>query len=91
VENTSDNINSKELVLEYPCVWEYRLVTTADTDIHEIAEGILGSRAHKLEASKTSKKGAFKSYALKLEVANDEDRKGIFASLREHQNIKFVL
>ncbi|MDR3177792.1 MAG: DUF493 domain-containing protein [Campylobacteraceae bacterium] len=89
--NRLDDINSKELILNYPCFWTYKLITTKDADIEKILSLILKDREYNLNGSKTSKQGAYKSYALKLEVKSDDDRKKIFENLQKEEDIKFIL
>ncbi|MDR0408077.1 MAG: DUF493 domain-containing protein [Campylobacteraceae bacterium] len=87
----SDDIKSKELILKYPCMWTYKLITARDTDIKKILLRILKSEQYFLEDSKTSKKGAYKSYSLKLEVKSNKERIEIFECLQKEENIKFIL
>lgn len=89
--NVLDNIESKELILNYPCIWEYKLITIADANIQKILSNILKNREYVINDSKTSKKCVYKSYSLKLEVTSDEDRKGIFENLQKEDSIKFIL
>ncbi|MDR1554714.1 MAG: DUF493 domain-containing protein [Campylobacteraceae bacterium] len=89
--NTSDNIKSKELILDYPCAWTYKLITTKDTDIKNILTHVLKDRKYSLTDSKTSKQGVYKSCSLKLEVKSDSDRKEIFENLQKEKSIKFIL
>ncbi|MDR1461516.1 MAG: DUF493 domain-containing protein [Campylobacteraceae bacterium] len=89
--NISDNVESKELILSYPCMWTYKLIATQDMDMKKTLTHILKNKQYSLDDSKTSKKGAYKSYSLKLEVESDEERKEIFERLQREQNIKFIL
>lgn len=91
MENTSDNIKAQELILEYPLLWEYKIVAFANADINGIIAKLLDGKTYKLKESKKSKSGTYKSYSLALEVESKNERKTIFESLRSHSNIKFVL
>jgi putative lipoic acid-binding regulatory protein len=89
--NISDNIKSKELILDYPCTWTYKLIIAESTDIEKVLSLILKNREYVLNNSKISKKGTYKSYSLKLEVKSSEDRQTIFQSLQKEKSIKFIL
>ena len=79
------------LVLEYPCQWEYKLILKAEHDVSIPVSAVLDQRDHQLEKSQESKGGSYASYALKVLVHSDEDRKAIFHTLKSHEHIKFVL
>jgi uncharacterized protein len=83
--------NLKELELEYPCDWEYKLIVLKGTDITQIIENIVDKREFSLVTSKNSKKGKYESFSLKLLVHNDEDRKTLYETFKRAQEIKFVL
>lgn len=89
--NTLDNIESKELILQYPCMWTYKLIIAKEMNIKKTLSHILKEKSYSLDDSKTSKKGAYKSYSLKLEVKSDNERKEIFERLQKEQDIKFIL
>ncbi|MFV0481139.1 MAG: DUF493 domain-containing protein [Campylobacteraceae bacterium] len=86
-----DDIKSSEVVLKYPCKWEYKVIALASVDIDEVLNPILKDRGFTCKASKSSTQGAYKSYSVSLLVHNDDDRKFIYESIRAHKNIKMVL
>ena len=85
------DLNNKKLELNYPCSWEYKLVVLEECNIKKCVKEIIFDREHSINASKTSAKGKFKSYNLKLLVHNDDDRTELFRLLGEHKEIKMVL
>lgn len=85
------DLSDKKLQLEYPCSWEYKLVVLENCNIKKCVKDIILDRVHTLSASKSSSKGKFKSYNLKLLVHNDDDRTEIFKLLGDHSEIKMVL
>lgn len=85
------NLNDKKLELEYPCSWEYKLVVLESCNIKKCVKEVIFDRVHSLNVSKSSSKGKFKSYNLKLLVHNDDDRTEIFKLLGDHSEIKMVL
>lgn len=86
-----DDISSKELALEYPCIWCYKVIISSNNDIKTILQRVLGEREHSVNLSHDSQKGNYKSYDLKLLVFSDEDRKYLFKSLKMDIDVKFVL
>ncbi len=85
------DLNNKKLELNYPCSWEYKLVVLEECNIKKCVKEIILEREHSLNSSKTSSKGKFKSYNLKLFVHNEDDRLELFRLLGEHKDIKMVL
>ena len=80
-----------ELKIDYPCHWEYKLILKAEHDVSIPVSTVLDQRDHQLQKSQESKGGSYASYALKVLVHSDEDRKAIFHTLKSHEHIKFVL
>ena len=85
------DLSKEKLVLDYPCSWEYKLVVLEHIDIHITVKEVVLHREHKVQESKVSAKGKYKSYTLELLVHNDDDRTEIYKMLGEHSNIKMVL
>jgi len=89
--DTSNETLDKELGLEYPCNWEYKLITDSSDDLKDSIKELLGKRNYKLVFSKKSKNGKYDSYILSLVVHSDEDRKSIYESLKKDKNIKIII
>jgi len=85
------DLNKHKLELDYPCNWTYKLVVVETVNVKEVVTEVITQREHKLEESKVSSKGKFKSYTLDLIVHNEDDRKTIFEQLGNHSLIKMVL
>ncbi len=89
--DTSYERFDKELGLDYPCNWEYKLITDTKDDLKNSLKELLGNRNYKLFFSKKSKNGKYDSYLLSLIVHSDEDRKNIYESLKKDKNIKIII
>ncbi len=87
---TTPQCNTK-LKLDYPTKWDYKLVIHSQVDIQKIIDSVLGDRVHKLEASKSSKNGKYKSYNISLLVHNEDDRQMLYESFKKDDNVKIVL
>lgn len=83
--------NLKELELEYPCDWEYKLIVQQGLNVSQIVKNIVDTREFSLKNSKNSKNGKYESFTLKLLVHSDDDRKTLYETLRADKDIKFVL
>jgi len=83
--------NTKELKLNYPCNWQYKMIINRDNSAKEIAKEALGDRAYSLKKSQNSSKGKYSSHTLEILVHNQDDRKELFETLKNHDKIKFVL
>ena len=83
--------NTKELKLNFPTTWQYKLIMEKEHDAKKIAKEILKDKEHKIKKSQNSKKGNYTSHTLEVLVDNHEERKAIFEDLKKHKKIKFVL
>ncbi len=81
----------KELGLEYPCRWEYKIITDSKDKLQNSIAKFFEKREYKFEFSKKSKNGKYDSYVLSLIVFSDEDRKNIFKNLKKDKNIKIII
>jgi len=85
------DLNQHKVKLEYPCNWEYKIVIKSEHNINPIIKEILEDREHQIQPSKTSSKGKFESFSLKLTVHSDDDRTGLYKQLGDHERIKMVV
>ncbi len=83
--------NSKELELEYPCNWQYKVILDKEHDIDELTKESLQNRDYSVKKSNSSKSGKYNSYSVDVLVHNHDDRKAIFDTLKKHKKTKFVL
>lgn len=87
----NDDIQSQELILEYPCKWTYKIIALINADIKSILKPILHDRQYLLKLSKKSKNESYISHSLELLVYNDDDRKTIYEQIRSCSEVKIVL
>ena len=59
--------------------------------MREVVAGLVATRAHTLELSKTSRTGKYCSLRLEIEVADEADRLALFQALATHAAVRFVL
>ena len=85
------DLNQHKLELDYPCNWQYKVVTRCEQDINCIIKEVLDEREHGIKPSKTSSKGKFNSHTLEMLVHNEDDRKEIYKLLGDHEHIKMVV
>lgn len=79
------------LELEYPCEWQYKVIGTNETALHEGVSSILANKKHSINPSKKSSKGKYVSLNVGIVVNNEAERKGILAVLQSHPAVKMVL
>lgn len=85
------DLSKEKLELEYPCNWEYKIITLSKEDALKGVKEVILEKEFKLESSKTSKKGKFSSFTLEVLVHNEDERVSIYQLLKEHSLIKMVL
>ena len=88
VEKVDD---TKELKLNYPCNWQYKMIIGKDDNAKEIAKDVLKERIHTIKKSQNSSKDKYSSHSLEVLVHSGDDRKALFDALKKHNKIKFVL
>ncbi|MCE3039975.1 YbeD family protein [Helicobacter anatolicus] len=80
----------KQAGIDYPCVWEYRIIGDNQEAICAAVFEIL-TRPYELKVANHSKKGRFISMHLSTEVLNQEERDLIFQKLLKSPSIKMVI
>ncbi|MCK9338230.1 MAG: DUF493 domain-containing protein [Arcobacteraceae bacterium] len=80
----------KKVEIEYPCTWEYRLITYSKDHLMVAVEECI-KKEYSLKPSKSSKGGKYESFSLELLVHNEDERVELFHMLKSHENIKMVL
>jgi len=91
VETLNDKLKNKQLELEYPCNWCYKVIASEKEALQNAIKEVIDERSHKLTDSNKSKTGKYVSMNLDLLVHNEDDRKFIYDALKNHQDIKMVL
>ncbi|MDR1976304.1 MAG: DUF493 domain-containing protein [Campylobacteraceae bacterium] len=87
----ADDINSKELALDYPCTWRYKVIIAASGDIKAVVKRVLKEREHTLKFSHKSQKGGYESYNLEVLVFDAGDRAALYEALQADADVKFIL
>ena len=104
METLNDRLEGKQLELEYPCNWCYKVIASEKEALQNAVKDVVNerlqkvndearetSRDYKLTDSNNSKTGKYVSMNLDLLVHNEDDRKFIYDALKKHQDIKMVL
>ncbi|WP_457745105.1 HP0495 family protein [Sulfurimonas sp.] len=91
METLNDKLKGKQLELEYPCNWCYKVIATEEEALKQAVHDVIQEREHKISPSNNSKTGKYISMNLDLLVQNEDDRTFIFDALKKHQDIKMVL
>lgn len=78
-------------LIEYPCIWSYKLICAAATETHRLVESILGEREFTLVPSQSSSLGKYESHDLSVVAMSDDDRLSIFDKFKKTAAVKFLL
>ena len=76
--------------IDYPCAWDYRIIGRSEELLRTAASGIAPAD-HKIAPGKESKQGKYISLCLTVQVIHEEQRLNLFAALKDHADIMFVL
>ena len=85
------NDKKQKLELEYPTLWNYKVIGLEKQAIKQAIKDVILEREHTLKHSNKSKTGKYISMNLEIIVTSDDERNFIFESLKTHTNIKMVL
>lgn len=85
--------------IEYPAPWGYKIIGSDEqamrTAVQECLDQSLvretGDREFELGFSRESKGGKYLSLSLSLTVVSEEERDGIFTSLKKHPAVLMVM
>ena len=85
------NETDKKVEIDYPCSWQYKVITEHHEHTKEAILDVINERFHTLTHSHNSKNGKYVSMNLELLVQNEDDRTFIFEALKAHHKVKMVL
>lgn len=86
-----DSENKKRPKIEYPCTWNYKIISVNPDDAVKAAEDAANGFKYEITGSNISKKGKYVSINLSVEVENEEERNIIFGKLENDDNVVMVL
>ncbi len=87
----SSCLTNKKPTIEYPCLWQYTLIGTAQHEIHEAISSVVGDREHTISDSNKSSAGKYLSVSLELEVHSEHMRNSIFMELQRHPSLRMII
>lgn len=76
--------------IDYPCEWEYKIIGHSEDALRQAAASI-APPGHSIAQGKESKQGKYCSLGLTILVTDEAHRHRLFASLKAHAEIVFVL
>jgi putative lipoic acid-binding regulatory protein len=85
------NLDDKQLQIDYPLDWGYKIIGKKDEDMLLAIQEICDGRVYKYNKANKSSKGKFLSFHLQVLVHNDDDRNVLFDNFKNHKNIHFVI
>jgi putative lipoic acid-binding regulatory protein len=77
--------------IDYPCVWQYKVIGMERKAIQAVISKHLGDAPYSLSQSRTSSKGKYISMTLKVTVYSDYHRLRYYQLLTDDPDIKVVL
>lgn len=77
--------------IEYPCLWQYRIIGESQVAIRNIVEKHVGGRHFRLTLSNVSSGGRYVSMNLEVTVHGDEQRRALYHLLAGDPAVRVVL
>lgn len=91
VKGTTTSSNEKKPEIDYPCVWQYKVIGQDQHLIQEAIKEICNPVPVAITYSHSSSSGKYHSFNAEIEVQDDEGRVSIYNALHNHSAIKVVL
>lgn len=86
-----DNTNKERPEIQYPCEWNYKIISKTPDEAVEAAENAAYGFKYEITASNISKHGKYISINLSVEVESEAERNLIFGKLDANDKVIMVL
>ncbi|KAA3658937.1 MAG: DUF493 domain-containing protein [Calditrichaeota bacterium] len=80
-----------ELKIEYPCVWNYKLIGKEADALRDAVEEVVNKENFLLSLSNKSTKGNFTSFNLAVKVEDEAHRLDVYQRLKNLTEIAIIL
>lgn len=87
----SSCLTNKKPQIDYPCLWQYKVIGTAMHEILEAINSVVGDSDHTINESNKSSNGKYLSINLEMEVHSEDMRNLIFTELQRHPSLKMII
>lgn len=77
--------------IDYPCVWQYKLIGTNREAIQAAVSSRLGDAPYSFSESRRSSAGSYLSMNLEVTVESDEERQALHQFFAGHPAVRLVL
>ncbi len=77
--------------IEYPCVWQYKVIGTDRQAVREAIAACLGDAPYSVSDSRVSRGGRYVSLNLEVTVYSDFNRLRLYEVLGDHPAVKVIL
>lgn len=81
----------EKLDLEYPCRWPYTVIGEDEFHMRVAVGEVCGDLEHTMELSNRSRTGRYCSLKVEVIVHSDEQRTGLFHTLLQREEIRYVV
>ncbi|MGR0480049.1 MAG: HP0495 family protein [Candidatus Electronema sp. V4] len=77
--------------IDYPCVWQYKLIGTDREAMRAAVSALLGDAPYSFSESRRSSAGSYLSMNLEVTVESDEQRQSLYRHLAGHPAVRLAL
>ncbi len=84
-------MDDRELEIDYPTHWEYRLIGRDAAELRTAAESAVEGVEHEVRFARQSAKGSYISMTLTLQVRDEDHRNRVWKRLAEHESVLRLL
>lgn len=87
----SSCLTSQKPEIAYPCLWQYKVIGTARSEILNAVRAVIGDQDHSIGDSNQSSGGKYISLNVELEVDSETMRNRVFMALQSHSALRMVI
>ncbi len=77
--------------IEYPCIWIYKIIGQEETVLRDAVKSCMVNKDYTLTMSKSSSGGKYLSFSLEVNVTDECERNDLFACLKNHPAVNYIL
>jgi putative lipoic acid-binding regulatory protein len=77
--------------IDYPCSWEYKVIGNDEFALRQAVAEVMADVEYEVSFSHFSRTGKYCSLSVELTVVDEEQRRSLFAALKQHDDILLVL
>ena len=81
----------KKPIIDYPCVWPYRIIGRDEQLLRKALSNAVGDKGHRISLANKSSGGKYQSLNAEVTVQSEEEKVDILERLRKDPDVVVVI